>query len=185
MKQKRKYIREGSLFTKLSLKKKTKRESVTDSRDSKRDSSLQHRALLKEMFSKKNQKAPYWFLMSDILVYCESKKSDDGKLFEFRITIPLEDVMHVRELRDGEKSKGSAKTSFVIELADNEVLAITAETVEEKNKWMRDVMLLVNVAVILELSPHLIKIVKYEYFCTTRKKMTNLEIHLVFCTNLL
>ncbi len=83
---KRTYIKEGTLFLKLVKTSKIESPKKGSFRDSK-------------IFSKKNQKAPYWFLFNDLLVYCETKKQsdDNGKLFEFKATIPVTSIRYRSE----------------------------------------------------------------------------------------
>jgi hypothetical protein len=54
-----------------------------------------------EIFSKKNRGDPYFFLLSDLIVYCEPKKSGtDDRLFDFKVALPVRDISKVSEIKD-------------------------------------------------------------------------------------
>lgn len=87
-----------------------------------------------QLFKKKNQVAPYWFMFDDLLVYCETKKKPDEKLFDFKASIPISTISSVEEVKPEDKKIKDKECAFSVRI-ENERWIFRAKTQKEKTGW--------------------------------------------------
>jgi len=137
LKPKRRYVKEGNLMLRLIREDKSKKPPP-----------LIRSQLVEVCGKKKLDVYPYWILFNDILVCCETKKHPEGeKLFDYKATIPLVNILEMHEIRDEYTSKKEEKEfprdcSFTV-LIEGDLWTVHAKEPAERDHWIHELSLAV------------------------------------------
>ena len=81
------------------------------------------------------------------MVYCEPKKSsNDEKLFDFKVAIPIKEISKVSEIKDPGlfKNKDPNLKDFCLSFElQNQTWILQTKSTSEKKEWMNDLIILV------------------------------------------